>query len=134
MSTDNNHIIDVNSANEHQTNFGSGWNHDFLDLSLNNLHIEDDEAEDEAEDGTHLKAIPLQQYNDLMQLIPQVEKLKNTVKRLKNAIKLKDAQLRESNIRDKQARFEMRNYSKLPMVIMNQLVISNQQKLHDNLI
>lgn len=39
--------------------------------------------------------ITLKKYNELVQLIPQLEKLKTTVKRMEEVIKKKDAKLKE---------------------------------------
>lgn len=47
-----------------------------------------DESEPQA------KTLSIQEYKELMQLIPQVEKLKNTVKRMESVIKSKDSKLK----------------------------------------
>lgn len=39
----------------------------------------------------HWKTIPLQEYEDLMNLIPQVQTLQNTITEMAKKIKLKDA-------------------------------------------
>lgn len=61
------------------------------DLILNNqvnsiLHTESEQQ---------LITMHLQQYKDLIQLIPQVEKYKKTIEKLQNKIKSKDAQLKD---------------------------------------
>lgn len=53
-----------------------------------------DENSDEEFD-MQVKTIPLHEYNILMDLIPEVEKLRNTVKKLTVVIEMKDSKLKE---------------------------------------
>lgn len=74
------------------------------DLILNNqvnsiLHTESEQQ---------LITMHLQQYKDLIQLIPQVEKYKKTIEKLQNKIKSKDAQLKDLQ-RSNQSEQKMNN-------------------------
>lgn len=60
------------------------------------LQLYDDDSDDErSQPQAETKTIPLQQYKDLMQLIPQVERMKNSMQRMESVIKSKDSQLEE---------------------------------------
>lgn len=45
--------------------------------------------------GTETMCITVQQYNTLVQLVPEIEKLKETIKKMKELIELKDKQIHE---------------------------------------
>lgn len=46
-----------------------------------------------------MRTISLKEYKVLMNLIPEVEKLRNTIKNLKHQIELRDAELKEEQLR-----------------------------------
>lgn len=62
---------------------------DNLDYLFPNESYEDNEKE------LDLKTISLEEYKMLMNLIPEVEKLRNSIKKITTVIQLKDQQLKK---------------------------------------
>lgn len=55
------------------------------------LSLDDDELESET--------ISMQQYKESMQLVPQIQKMKDTIRRMKEDIESKDAQIEQLRLR-----------------------------------
>lgn len=86
MSTsESNENVDVNITSSTSTSESDG-NVYFQSLS---------NTENRVELNMQMKTIPLKEYKILMNLIPENEKLRNTIEKLEREIKLKDLKLKE---------------------------------------
>lgn len=59
------------------------------------LQLDDDSEDESCLPQAESKTISLQHYRELMQLIPQVERMKNIIKQKEDVIGSKDSQLKE---------------------------------------
>lgn len=83
-------------SGENGNNSIANVSEEFESSSSNNDIDVDYLIEDVCEESeTQGRTMSVQQYNQLMQLIPLTEKLKNTIKRMEEAIKSKDSKLKE---------------------------------------
>lgn len=84
ISNENDNFDDNTSNTNNQPN-------EFGDFEFLTLYDGDESSQIQNE----MKTIPLQEYKDLVQLIPTVEKLKSVIKKLESVIKSKDSKLQE---------------------------------------
>lgn len=71
---------------------------------------------DEEEFDMHMKTISLQEYKILMNLIPEVEKLRNSIKMMNSVIQSKDSQLKQQKKSSQRDQVDLINVSHLSEV------------------
>lgn len=70
----------------------SGQGSDNLEYLFSNNFEDDEDGEEEPE--TQNKTISMQEYKNLLELIPKIQKLEKTVEKMSNVIKSKDLSLK----------------------------------------